>query len=295
MLQCSVTYIELSDLQRDASLQARVALDLGVVREYAERMRAGATFPPVLVFAGPDGHWLADGYHRVSARESCRQTTVLAEIRQGGRDAALWASCAANKAHGLRRSNADKRRSVLRALSHPRAQRLSDRQLAQHCGVHHDTVGRVRHELEKEGRLSEVHEREVARGNSVYRQVIGGIARANARRTSSRRAESARDDVARDGPNDAATATPEPIAQLLARADTLLAEAEGHLKRKHLATPAQLPDLQALAGRLTTVRDELVSMLEAFRTFANCSNGWRVLTLGRDDVATHHHVDVVPS
>jgi hypothetical protein len=141
-----------------------------VVAEYAMQMRAGAVFPPVLVFDDGRTRWLADGYHRTAAREVCGQQTVLAELRPGGCAEAVWAACASNITHGLRRSNADKRMSVIRALSHPRAQRLSDRQIGQHCGVHHQTVGRIRRELEERGVISGATVRDVVRGDSHYQQ-----------------------------------------------------------------------------------------------------------------------------
>ena len=46
---------------------------------------------------------------------------------------AAWAACAANQAHGLRRTHADKRKAVTLALKlHPE---MSDQAIADHCGV----------------------------------------------------------------------------------------------------------------------------------------------------------------
>lgn len=59
---------------------------------------------------------------------------------------ARWAACAANK-NGLHRTNEDKRKAVLAALAHPKGRGMSDRAIAQHCGVGHVMVNRIRGEL----------------------------------------------------------------------------------------------------------------------------------------------------
>jgi uncharacterized ParB-like nuclease family protein len=53
----------------DEEIQQRVIhIDDAVVSDYAERIEAGDTFPPVVVFQGDDGQLiLADGFHRYHA------------------------------------------------------------------------------------------------------------------------------------------------------------------------------------------------------------------------------------
>lgn len=165
-----VLYLEIGVLERDNELQARVGLNTEVVKDYAEQMQAGAAFPPVVVFGRPGAHALVDGFHRVAARESLGFTTVLAEIRQGTREDALWHGLTTNQTHGLRRTNDDKHRCVVKALTHARGRMLSDRQIASHCGVHHYTVSRIRQQLEQR-QLIEVHAtRMVTRGGVSYEQ-----------------------------------------------------------------------------------------------------------------------------
>jgi ParB-like nuclease domain len=182
VLTRKVNYLEIQSIERNDELQARVALDKTVAEEYAADLKNGATFPPVVVFHDGERYWLVDGYHRTAARELLGHKTVLAEIREGSREDALWASVAANQTHGLRRTNADKHRSVERALLHPRAQRLSNRQIATHCGVHHYTVGRIRKELERIKAIEVVDTRQVTRDGSTYAQKILGIRHSNQER-----------------------------------------------------------------------------------------------------------------
>jgi hypothetical protein len=52
---------------------------------------------------------------------------------------------------GLRRTNEDKRGAVEQALKHPKAGKMSDRAIAEHCGVTHSFVAKVREEVATTG------------------------------------------------------------------------------------------------------------------------------------------------
>lgn len=132
----------------DGALQPRESLDQAVVIEYAEAMEAGDAFPPVMVFYDGAVFWLADGWHRVSAARSVRgKTSIAAEIREGTRQDALLYSVGANAAHGLRRSNADKRKAVERVLADPEWATWSDREIARVCSVGHPLVAKIRKDV----------------------------------------------------------------------------------------------------------------------------------------------------
>jgi len=63
-------------------------------------------------------------------------------VTPGSRKDAAWAACAANQTHGLRRTNADKRKAVTLALKlHPE---MSDQAIADHCGVSRNMAFGVR-------------------------------------------------------------------------------------------------------------------------------------------------------
>ena len=74
--------------------QTRVAIDLGTVNRYAELMADGVNLPPVDIYVDEHGvHWLADGYHRIEAAESCGKTEIDATIHTGSLDVApAWAA-----------------------------------------------------------------------------------------------------------------------------------------------------------------------------------------------------------
>jgi hypothetical protein len=137
--------LSIDSIRTDGGTQPRAELRNDVVEEYAELMRAGAAFPPVLVFYDGRDYWLADGFHRIRAWHRARpHQPIEVEVLQGTLDDARWYSYGVNKAHGLRRTNEDKERAVRTALLHPKAAGLSNVQIAEHCGVHERTVRRYR-------------------------------------------------------------------------------------------------------------------------------------------------------
>jgi hypothetical protein len=106
-------YLALEEIETNG-LQTRAQLNMDVVREYAEaEAERGAVFPPVTVFSDGAKHWLADGFHRVAMARQQGKKKIAAEVREGGFAEALTYALAANAAHGLRRSNADKRNAVM--------------------------------------------------------------------------------------------------------------------------------------------------------------------------------------
>ena len=134
----------------DCDTQLRVEMNESVIAEYAEAMERGDEFPAILVFFDEetDEFILVDGFHRYFAHMRAKPNDpILAEQRIGTLEDARWESLAANKSHGLRRSNADKRNAITQALLHPKGASSSNRQIAKHVGVAEATVRIIRDEL----------------------------------------------------------------------------------------------------------------------------------------------------
>jgi hypothetical protein len=108
--------LSLDLIRTDGGTQSRAALDDKTVAEYAEAMREGVEFPPVIVFHDGSTHWLADGFHRRFAAERAGLTDIEADVRAGTTNDALWYALGANRTHGLRLSRGDKRHAVELAL-----------------------------------------------------------------------------------------------------------------------------------------------------------------------------------
>jgi hypothetical protein len=97
-----------------------------------------------------------------------------ANITVGSWQEAFEAALRANKAHGLRRSNADKRRAVESALTHKGWAKKTDAFIADACGVSAMFVGNVRRELVERGEIEKSGTRESRDGREMKTADIGG-------------------------------------------------------------------------------------------------------------------------
>lgn len=136
--------IPISAIRLDGGTQSRALLQDGIINEYAAALEDGASFPPVVLFYDGSDHWLADGFHRVRAYLFAGRDAIPADVRQGTRRDAILYSVGANEAHGLRRTNDDKRRAVLTLLNDAEWAKWSDREIARRCNVSDKTVASLR-------------------------------------------------------------------------------------------------------------------------------------------------------
>lgn len=137
--------LHLDKIVTSAGTQIRARIDSDTVNEYAEGMQEKNQFPPVVVFHNGSQFILADGFHRVMAANRNGSKSISAEIRKGTKADALRFALGANVAHGLKRTNADKRRSVELALAE--WPNVSDRQIAEICAVSPSSVAEYRGQL----------------------------------------------------------------------------------------------------------------------------------------------------
>ena len=156
-------------IRADLNTQAREKTCDETVREYAEAMENGKRFPPITVFFDLENeqYILADGFHRLFAhlRVKPNDPIIIEQILGNVKDA-QWFSIGANKSHGLKRSNEDKRNAVELALLHPTGIGMSNRQVAEHVGVTHSLINKVRKEMETDGRLETTSSRVGADGRT---------------------------------------------------------------------------------------------------------------------------------
>lgn len=147
--------LPINEIVSDERCQTRAATDESVVEEYRTAYVAGASMPPIEVFRVGGVAVIVDGTHRyLAASLAAVRWLEVVEVGSGSWDEAQWYALAANKAHGLRRSNADKRRTVEVALRNPIAQEQSSRVVAEQCGVDHKTLEKIRRELQAAGEVA---------------------------------------------------------------------------------------------------------------------------------------------
>lgn len=138
----STRKLALAEIQTRDDLQPRIQMNMFVVTDYADAMCEGRIFPPIEVVWDGQNYWLWDGFHRKRAAEQAGLTEIDAHVIEGTLEDAQWLALSANRTHGMRRSNEDKRRAVELALRHPRAteefkkaQKINYSTIAEHCGV----------------------------------------------------------------------------------------------------------------------------------------------------------------
>ena len=140
------TTMRLDQITVDYNLQMRADGNSSeTVLEYAENFD---NLPPIKVYCDGDNNFLADGFHRFAAAQQLKKLRVSVEVEKGTKRDALLYALGANRAHGLRRSNADKRRAVETVLADEQWAKWSDRKVAEVAGVSHIFVASIRGQVE---------------------------------------------------------------------------------------------------------------------------------------------------
>ncbi|MBP3960937.1 hypothetical protein J8F10_37425 [Gemmata sp. G18] len=160
-----VANVPLADIDFGPAKKGRAALNAEAVERYAETESEWSNSKPIDLFYGhvPDGgryYFAGDGWHRGEAMLKLKRQTIKATITrcesaaEAERQATLFAlSGRANRVHGVPRSNEDKRAAIRNALLMRENEGMSDRRIADLCGVSHVIVGSVRHEMTSAGEL----------------------------------------------------------------------------------------------------------------------------------------------
>ena len=127
--------IELAKINTVSGTQARTKLDQSVIAEYAAAYKSGVKMPPVTLFFDGSTYFLADGFHRVSGARDAGVKKIHEEVIPGTLREAILYSLKANETHGLRRTNADKRKAVETLLADPEWATWSVRDIAAAASV----------------------------------------------------------------------------------------------------------------------------------------------------------------
>lgn len=128
-------------------------LERGIDQEHVDEMVEHlfddhAHAPPIDLYFDGSVHWIGDGYHRHAAYVEAGRHHIPAIVRPGTkRDALLHSLTQANRTHGLKRTNAQKREAVARLLRDEEWSKWTDREIARRVGVGHPLVGQIRCDL----------------------------------------------------------------------------------------------------------------------------------------------------
>jgi len=155
--------MKLNQLTIDGGTQSRVKIIQEAVDEYAESLKNGARFPPVLVYYDGIKYYLTDGYHRYFAHQKAGIKDIEVTVVNGTLRDAIRRSCSVNAENGRHRTNEDKRNAVQAMLNDFEWQFWNTAEIAKACRVSVTLVesvrGGVKPEVVKVSRNGKVFER----------------------------------------------------------------------------------------------------------------------------------------
>jgi hypothetical protein len=143
--------IALKDIVEDDDVLVRTEINSDHVEDLFEALKQGKKLPPLIVFDDGKSLILVDGRHRCIAAKKCNLEVIKAEVHEGSKREAMLFACGTNAEHGLIRTNADKRRVVLKLLTDQEWSKWSDGKIAKGCAVSQVFVTKVRAELTNNG------------------------------------------------------------------------------------------------------------------------------------------------
>lgn len=133
----------------DPKLQSRLHVKEETIAEYQAVWESGGVFPPITLVSDKSQVWLVDGHYRLESAKRAGRTEIEAEIIEGDYRKAILLACAANAKHGIRRTNAEKRRQVETLLKDKEWSQWSDRHIADQCMVGPMLVAALRQKVQK--------------------------------------------------------------------------------------------------------------------------------------------------
>jgi hypothetical protein len=142
--------VSIDSIRIDGGTQTRELINESAVAQYAEDILTGSTFPPIEIFDDGLNKWLVDGFHRLFAHKRAGFTEMEVIVHQGTQRDAQFYALGVNDAHGLQRTNADKRKAVMIALNDLEWQDYSDIKLGKICKVSATFVSKCKKEAQIE-------------------------------------------------------------------------------------------------------------------------------------------------
>jgi hypothetical protein len=139
-----IKVLNLGALVLDQKLQSRAEINEQTIEDYAESLKQGDEFPPVLAYFDGISYYLTDGYHRYHAHKKAGKAGIICEVVNGTFTDAVLRATSVNSKHGMRRTYADKRKAVMTLLDDFEWSQWSNSEIARHCGVSHTFVASLR-------------------------------------------------------------------------------------------------------------------------------------------------------
>jgi hypothetical protein len=165
--------LELKRLTIDPDMNPRDGLKQEVITNYAEDMREGAVFPPLVVYNDGSALWLSEGFHRVYAAYQAGLTELEAEIRTGTKRDAWLNAIGSNATHGAQRTKGDTKKAIEMAFQYlidegrplEGPNRITNVEVAEMAKVSKQYVGQVYDEVMEKLRIkvNSLHDQKIKR------------------------------------------------------------------------------------------------------------------------------------
>lgn len=139
-----IKVLNLGALVLDPKLQSRAEINEQTIEDYADAIKLGDEFPPVLVYFDGISYYLTDGYHRYHSHKKAGKAGIACEVVNGTFTDAVLRATSVNSKHGMRRTYADKRKAVMTLLDDFEWSQWSNAEIARHCGVSPTFVANLR-------------------------------------------------------------------------------------------------------------------------------------------------------
>lgn len=150
--------LSIEEIIRNTDSQSRLrSADSKMVNQFAEAMKNGEQFPPVIVWQTPDnGAYLCEGNTRVEASVKLKRTTIPAYVvNLSTINEAIYLSAVFNGKNGVRLNGDEIRRAVI-AASSITPNPPSTAQLARDYGISPSQIGRMQAEVAAEKRMTDM-------------------------------------------------------------------------------------------------------------------------------------------
>ena len=139
--------VAIEEIILDERCQPRAILNNEAVDEYAAIYKEEGELPALEVVDVGGDLLLINGFHRLAgARKADLGFIRVVVVEEADIGRAAWLAASMNQGCGVRRSNLDKRQAVMLALNSDVGQEQSLRVIADHVGVSHEFVRRMREE-----------------------------------------------------------------------------------------------------------------------------------------------------
>ena len=173
--------LPIKDICLNGGTQQR-PVDDDVMKRYSALMGDGVKFPPVEIISDGKNNFLTDGYHRYFAALRLGKKYIEANIANGTRRAAIFASFSANKENAFPRQPGTAKGIVEKILKDKEWSKKSTREIANHVGITERYVFKIQSALKiypmnssedrpdskPKKQLSRADIRNVKRGESEY-------------------------------------------------------------------------------------------------------------------------------